>query len=107
MRMPAGALTERPAASPTGAVSVLRTPQIASRIERYPVQRHRLPLSSRGRSSLSASVKVEAVTIMPAVQNPHWKPPASTKLCCRGCGCSGVPSPATVVTLAPSSRWAG
>ena len=44
---------------------------------------------------------------MPAVQNPHWNAAASTKAVCTGCGASGDPRPATVVTVCPSSRCAG
>ena len=47
---------------------------------------------------------VEAVTIIPAVQKPHWNPKLSTKDCWTGCRSSGVPSPATVVTDFPAAR---
>jgi hypothetical protein len=76
---------------------------------RYPVQRQRFPLNRRGRSASSAevTVSVDAVTTMPAVQKPHWNPAASTNRCCTGARCSGVPSPAAVVTARPATRWAG
>ena len=106
-RIAAGALTDRPAASPSAGDTVFETPQIASPIARYPVHRQRLPFRRRGRSSASASVNVEAVTTMPAVQKPHWNPAASANACCTGWGCSGVPRPAAVVTARPSSRCAG
>ena len=65
-------------------------------------------MNRRGRSAGSVSSgTVDAVTTMPAVQNPHWNPPASTNRCCTGCRSSGVPSPATVVTARPSARSAG
>ena len=71
------------------------------------MHRHTLPLRLRGRSFLSASVIAATVQIIPAVQNPHWKPPAARKFSCTGCRSSGVPSPWIVVTDFPAIRWAG
>jgi hypothetical protein len=91
------------AASPAAATPAV----IDSRMLRYPVQRQRLPFMSRGRSPSCSSSRVDAVTIMPAVQNPHWKPKWSTNAACMGWSSSGVPRPATVVTECPSMRCAG
>ena len=61
------------------AAPVCRTaPTIESRIDRYPVQRQMLPFMRVSRLSRSDSVRVDAVTAMPGVQNPHWKPKCST-----------------------------
>jgi hypothetical protein len=67
-RTPAGAPVERP--TPPD-FSMLILPANASVMARYPVQRHRFPLSSSGRSATSTSPNVDAVVIIPAVQKPH------------------------------------
>jgi len=41
--------------------------------------------------------------IIPGVQKPHWTAPASTNASWIRWGFSGVPSPSTVTTSAPSS----
>jgi hypothetical protein len=105
-RTPAGAPVDRPAAGPL-TFSVFTFPRMASTIARYPVHRHRFPFRCWGRSSSCASSKDDAVVTMPAVQNPHWNPAASTKLRCTGCRSSGVPNPATVTTVRPAARKAG
>ena len=104
---PAGAPTLVPTALPGSASSIPATPQIASSIARYPVQRQRFPFSARGRSLFWSSVNDAAVMIMPGVQNPHWKPGASRNCRCSGCMFSGEPRPSTVVTSRPSARNAG
>jgi len=104
---PAGAARLDPIAAPGAGSSMVRTPSIASAIARYPVHRHRLPLSERGRSVRWRSDSAAVVMIMPAVQNPHWNPCASRKLCCTGCRPSGGARPSIVVTSRPWARNAG
>ena len=82
-----------------------------------------LPRSSRGSRGIPCSgrccpssaveivqilgLEVDAVTAMPGVQNPHWKPKASTSACCTGCSASPAASPAAVVTADRPRRAAG
>ena len=87
IRRAAGERTDRPASWPATGSTVLRRPATASQIDRYPVQRQRLPLSRRAVSSSSASSPSPATVVTsPAVQNPHWNAAASTNACCTGCG---------------------
>lgn len=82
-------------------------PLRASTIGRYPVQQHRLPLSSSARSGSAGSPSTDAVTTMPGVQKPHWKPAVVMKCRCTGCRSSGLPRPAAVVIERPCARNAG
>lgn len=100
----------------------------ASRIGRYPVQRHRLPSKASSISSSDGSPwfrkrayklyeavrvayrlsgpAVRTITI-PGVQNPHWLPLLFAIRSCTGCGCLALPIPSTVMTCLPSTLTNG
>jgi hypothetical protein len=61
----------------------------------------------RSRSGRSSAVSVEAVTAMPGVQKPHWKPKCSMSASCTGWSSSPGARPLAVVICEPSTRGAG